>query len=792
MPVNLVMASDIPGTHFVGNGRREPHPRRTRAAAVRLLPQVARTLFGPDIASVQLLQCAAANVFLLTGSDGRCWTVRVDAIALPAGTVARAFVNTTSENHVLQVSDRIRLSQVGRAIAHELREMLEVRRRAESGRPPPRGDLLRAFSGRPATGTLSDEDRGRLAELDWLAAEMGDTRLAAASLSRARDEFSSLVDWTGLRVTSLDFAIESAAVRSRRSIAEPLLSPPAVLALRELSYPVDRLSWHDTRRLRRRRQHCRDLELCNETAHSERPRSTERSCYPEASCASAKLVDAMRAAQERRAAVAARTLARLRDEASALPRGSYPCYPLFIGGGAALAGASSDMLVVDDRGRWQVDPIAAIVQSADQVRHIHDIGLGDPYQFAKPRHRIPLDVIRMWIDRLVSAGPAVDAKVARLFVGTANRLLAELHPLDDSNPVLVEVQDLPIVATRVTSEVVPGCSPAMPGWPDAVAVVAKHLLRTRRSEWRLVASQLLARCTDGSGAASALHVLADAGTDLMLGAAHDRRLNEALQVIEATAAWDKARVAAPGLVLYGDEIGRGAQRPDIVDEWLVAGIGGAAACTAEIILQANAKAMVRMIGNEVPVVLYHDAQYLALRRRHDVELGGDGRLLIYAGRPVGPIDYFLTPAGRPRFRAGDVEGQGYVACLGRTAQLPSILHQMRAWVAAKGGRMLAEPMFDRDRQYLGYRLVFHSVDAGYEVLVTGAASRTPPTGLFRPGNMMRVTEAGERDAPNESGNVAAGFMATVVQAVRLAEHLRIARLRMDVLKLSDCATPRLS
>ncbi|NED08369.1 hypothetical protein G3I55_42860, partial [Streptomyces sp. SID6648] len=65
--------------------------------------------------------------FSLADDNARTLTVRLESASLPERTVARSFVNTASDNHVVQLSDRIAPEQVGRALSHEINELLSVR-----------------------------------------------------------------------------------------------------------------------------------------------------------------------------------------------------------------------------------------------------------------------------------------------------------------------------------------------------------------------------------------------------------------------------------------------------------------------------------------------------------------------------------------------------------------------------------------------------------------------------------------------------------------------------------------
>ncbi|MFE2436943.1 hypothetical protein ACFXA8_20015, partial [Streptomyces sp. NPDC059409] len=244
----------------------------------------------------------------------------------------------------------------------------------------------------------------------------------------------------------------------------------------------------------------------------------------------------------------------------------------------------------------------------------------------------------------------------------------------------------------------------------------------------------------------------------------------ARETVEATAKWEQATAEAPGRVLLGDEVGDGAYDPTVADNWVIAGIGGGAIANTEIILEGNPNARVTMVGTAAPWVLHNDSQYLAMRRQYDAELGGNGRLVTVPNQRLGAVETVRTPDGGVRLKARDVEGDAYVACLGRVARLPQAADTLDAWARQQGGQVKGELLFDRSEQYLGYRLHFQAGDRQHTVDVTGAASRMLPGNVFSEKDMARLAVVDRRTAPPESGNVAAGFMATALQGSHLAKH----------------------
>ncbi|WP_330441335.1 hypothetical protein OHB44_33380 (plasmid) [Micromonospora sp. NBC_00821] len=697
----------------------------------------------------------------MQGADGP-FTLRIEAVPLPGTVAARAYVNTTSGNHVIQLSDQAPLQQVGEYLAQELRVVLEVRRRAAQGQPPARQHLL--LPGPLPIGVvprLSDDDRALLARLDMLAAEASDPAANAMNRRQSRDRFAVALDEAGLRPRApadADAAVrhrEETAAQLRLAFVESHLSTAGLGMVRELAVPVEQLDPADARPVLQYR------------AIQPAPASTARSpgLHPDGTPISRQeLPGALRRAYQARLERSEATLEALRAEAS---QGRLPRHRLMIGGGATLVARDSQMLLVNARGRWHLDPIEGIVQSADQVRHLSASGIGDPYQFAAPRQRLPLDAIRLWQDTLAARGPLLDGH-AELQVDRHNRLLALLHPADGSTPVRIAVDGEPLIATGVPPEIVPGCAPAVPTAIEAISVLAEYLAGEAVPHARRAHQALLDLAREPAPATKASALLNEYALFDHLNAAGGPPVAAALQTLRASADWDHARTVAPGRVLLGDEVGNGSYDPTVADRWVIAGVGGAAIANAEIILRGNPNATVAMVGSTVPWVLENDAQYLALRRQHDAALGGDGRLATHTGHRLGSIVLATDDDGLVRPQAAHLTAEAYVACLGRVPRMPPVLDPLRTWASQHNGSTHGHLLFDADRQYLGYRLSFHTAEARHDVIVTGAASRMPPPDIFSSADIARVTTAGLYEAPPESGNVAAGFMATANQAARLA------------------------
>ncbi|WP_369261260.1 hypothetical protein [Streptomyces sp. R35] len=759
--------------------------RRLLAEAEAALPVVLRDLYADRLRGANLVEEDGRRFFALSDSAGKRLELRLDTAPLPEGSPSRTFTNTTYDRYVVQLSDRLPPERLGQVLSREVGELLAVRDRAAVNGTAPRENLLAGGATLPAHPRLSEEDLGRVGEFNYLATRMNDASVGAPERREAHDRFSALIDDSGLRPVSpahdtAAHSVEQYAANVRLDIARPHLREPARDAMAELAVPIERLGAEDARALGEARAQAqaqaqtRDTQASALGANPSFPMPGLRA--DGTPIPREELARAAAEVAEQRTALSGRTLDALRAEQATLPEGRYPQRQIMIGGGAALAGRDPDVLLVDARGRWHVDPIEAIVQSADQVRHLRQSGMGDPYQFADPQQRVPLPALQLWEDTAAARGPLVDGR-AGLGIGAEGRLIAEITPADGSSPVKVEVQGSPLVATGIPPEIIPGANRQVPTVPEATGVLAEHLTAAGTPEALRARDQLLSLPAGEGRAAASLDALADPRVADALRSAGDPRVAGAAETLRATAAWERAVAAAPGRVLMGDEVGDGDYNPRAANDWVIAGVGGAAIANAEIILQANPDAKVSMVGKDAPFVLKNDAQYTALRRAHDAEYGGDGRLVTYSDRRLGEVGMVTAPDGKVRVAALDdqgrslgIEGDAYVACLGRVSRLPHALDSVESWARESGGQVRGELLFDKDRQYLGYRLEFEAAGQKQTVDVTGAASRMLPGNVFSQDDMARLAALDPKTAPAESGNVSAGFMATALQGSHLARH----------------------
>lgn len=763
--VAAITATDVVGTAFTGRGADRTADARTRQATIIAqaesdLPAVVRSVYADRLRSVDLREGDKERYFAATDRQGMTFTVRVDAVPLPSGTVARTYVNTTTDNHIVQLSDSMDPRQVGRALSHELGETLAVRDRARTGRTTHHQDFLKRGRAAESEGGLSDEDLGRVGELNYLAARMNDRALGSRQHTQARSEFIALMDHMGLRPQAsiretANRAAEQAAADLRRKAAHRHLSLTAKNAVRQLAAPIERLGNFDTRAVQAFHARARTAPRRVPRAVTSQPTPGFR---PDGSpIPREELAAAAGQAAEQRTRASDRTLDELRAEIART--GEWPSRQVIIGGGASLTCRTSDTLLIDARGRWHLDPGEGIVQSADHVRALPATGIGHAHQFAQPTSRVPMRAIQLWQDTLAARGPVVDGH-ARLVPGKDGHLYAQIKPTDGSEPVRIRVEGTPTVATGVPPEVIPGVDSSAQTLSEALDALRKHL----------PASRPVRGLTSATTAQAALRMLRAGG--VLTALREEKHAQGALRTLDATAEWEYARAQAPGRVLLGDDIAdnRNHFDPNVVNTWLITGSGGNAAANAEIILKANPHAHVTIVGSRIPQVLFENVQFNAVRKLFDAAHGGDGRLAINVApsNRVGAVQMKAGSRGQIHFREGNVEAEAYVSCVGRTAPLPQAASALGNWTRACGGRITGDLMFSKEQQYLGYGLTFEARGRQHRVEVTGAASHQLPRSVFRAETQSLLTAMALRAVPPQTGSPPPGFAPTAWQAAQLA------------------------
>ncbi|MFC6060960.1 hypothetical protein ACFP4F_00150, partial [Streptomyces ochraceiscleroticus] len=164
--------------------------RELLAEAQRLLPQVLE-LAG---FRAELKHDDGRPFFDALHVSGQSISVWVDAVPLPDGTVARTFINTTSEHYMVHASDRLPLDQLGRVLSQGAGEFLAGRERSSAGLAPVVRDMLQNGAELPSDAELSATDRGQIGQLNWLAQQLSDPSLPVEQRAGIRAELSGLID----------------------------------------------------------------------------------------------------------------------------------------------------------------------------------------------------------------------------------------------------------------------------------------------------------------------------------------------------------------------------------------------------------------------------------------------------------------------------------------------------------------------------------------------------------------------------------------------------------------------
>lgn len=765
--ITVITATEIPGTSFTGRAAQSEKGdvRTERHHLVGLVesrfPYVANGLHSNRLHLLKRRHDGKSNYFTMRDYYEKELTVHLDVIPLPAGIVARTYVNTTSDNHVIQLSDTIDTQHVDRALSHEMGELLAVRERARNKRETPFQDsLTRGSVRRPVA--LSDEDLGRVGELNYLAGRMNDRTLTVRVRSTARKEFSFLLDHTGLRSRASARetqarAEEQHATDLRIASIRQHLSPIALRELKTLSVPIHQLGAADAHalldfRARVRSQPARNMTRSGIGNHTVPGFRVDGSAIPRV-----ELPAEARLMADTRTGISRRTLNELRSET--LRTGQPPSRKVIIGGGASLAGRDPDALLIDARGRWHLDPGEGLFQSADQVRDTRAVGLGYSHQFTDPTSRVSMQAVQLWEDTLASRGPLVDGS-ARLMAGDDGNLWAHIVPNDGSESVRVRVEGVPTVATGIPPQLIPGADLAVP----TIAAVHDRLHKILPDD-----SPVHERLSTVATARETLEVLQQENSESALRAQTSARA--AMRTLDAAVAWEDVRRIFPGKALLGDEVSDNKFNPHIANSWLISGASGNAISAAEIILEANPNARVAVVGSNIPPILFEQIPLRAARERFETAYGGDGRLSFHIAPENRTRDIPITynSEGEACFRIGNVEAEAYIASLARTAAVPEAVQELSRWVHTNNGNLEGDLMFDKNSQYLGYSLTFRGQGSQHQVHVTGAASGFLPNTAFSPQVQNALNDMGARQVPLQSGSPSVGFAPTAWQSVLLAK-----------------------
>ncbi|MFD9109285.1 hypothetical protein [Streptomyces bottropensis] len=758
------------------------------ATVKRELRTVTTVVLGERFASFEeKVSQDGREYFSLEDTQGGSADLWVDAIPMVSGMLANTMTNTTTDQYVVQISDRLPSEFLTRVLAHEMGELIAARDRSAQGLAPVRENLLNQEADLGNRHELSSRDHGRIAELNWLAARASDAALPRPQQAQARADLSALIDRCGMRPVAAmadvePFAAESRAARIRRVASKDLLSYDARQLIAALAHPIEHLTPTDATALQASRDAALRAERQVEAFIGRRDVTMPMPGYDQNGLPLPRDQLAALATQwaEYRAQLSARAEQAIEGQ---LAQGEFPTRRVVIGGGASLTGRDTDALLIDGAGRWHLDPGRGIVQSADQDRDLAQWMGVDPYSTVEhPGDRLPVEAVRIWEDQLATRGDVVNGH-ARLRLGRNGELLAEIQrPAEEgketSPPLWVACDGTPSIATGLTPEVVPGIARgehAVESRGEAIRLISDQL-RELAQQGLAGADELRARLTraerDGTDARTVLGVLMSSPLKdiLTTGPGPDQaRMGNCFGVLGSTAKWETAREEAPGRALFGDEVAENRFDARRANDWVVAGSGGTGVANAEIILMQNPDAHVTIIGSPPPPALRHQVQFPAMEEAYGPR--GDGRLTFIRAR-LGAIEtYRDEKTGETRFQVPYEEGegenrqrkvlraQGYVTNLGRTNPLPPALQVLADEVRERGGEISGDLQFDKDDQYIGYGLTFTVDGKEHRVDVDGAASWQLPREIFAPesGLQQQLNDMGLRGLPSETGNAAPGF-----------------------------------
>ncbi|MFE9244904.1 hypothetical protein [Nocardiopsis sp. NPDC006938] len=85
----------------------ERDPVAIRPAAKDRLPRIVREEFGEAFRQIEMKREGRREFFALGDSNNTPFTIRVDAGPLPDNELVRVYGNTSSDNHVILLSDQL-------------------------------------------------------------------------------------------------------------------------------------------------------------------------------------------------------------------------------------------------------------------------------------------------------------------------------------------------------------------------------------------------------------------------------------------------------------------------------------------------------------------------------------------------------------------------------------------------------------------------------------------------------------------------------------------------------------
>ena len=722
-----VTASAVHGSSFKGQGVAAPDVDGVIAHAHAAFVDVASAR-GLNVENVDAQRFGerdranAANTYLVQLADGSHISVRVTAGPLEGQNVARTVLNPTKEGlspvvrdgrtvdqavkgrFVIQLSDRIDVDNVPRALAHEMAELLARRELSNAGRIPG-PDVLRAGGG---TGELSPHDHGRIAEIEIVGRQVAEGGELAA---KARDELTALVEDLAVRT-----GVSGADERAGRISAE--LSAEARRGFDEARTQEGALDAASRERLAAQRERAsadRAVQAADDASREplhEVPTSglDHRADFDEA-------VALAKVATEERARVSKLT----HDEILAQNQaGKIPVYEVQLGGNAALAARDPSALFIDANQRWAVDRSKYLAQTADQIKDIRAAGLGNPYEFAGPNDRVPRAAIVFMQDSIASQGPVLDG-FGTISIDPVTKDVVITVRMNDSTPdVKVRVKGALTVASGFPKEITPGADrfitprQALGKLDNAL----KALEGPAAANLRQTLAQISGSNTDDL---TAVNAALDAAPELT--ALLHRTNGAAISSLRAERAWEAMRTAdlAGGEqhLFLGDEANAMSdEKLRSIHKAVIGGTGGTGVSAAEIVLDHNSTARVVMVGKDAPAGLLENDQFRRvvakygtpeLAQRFGIEGHGDGRFEFRDGyrleAPERVGDHYVAkasvdgaaPAGTlptDQLAPGALDGDTYISALGRTNDVPAPVAELVLRAERSGAKVTRTPMFD--------------------------------------------------------------------------------------------------
>jgi hypothetical protein len=833
-------AAAVPGSKFRAEQGRTSNPTVIQAEGVARFEDVAKGVNG-----IESVRKADGNTFVVTPKTGEKFTVRVISGPVAGDAVARTVVNPTKKNtfpnpdaehpdaiqgrYVVQLNDRIDISLVDRALAHEVGE-ISAEQQLAAAQKTVGPDLLAQGKAPPPDAELSPHDRGRIEELRQLAPKVNSHDIGATS------EMLALVEELGLRDGT-----EGAAQRRALVVRALGEGDPAVTALDEtakapekMTDPAVKNELDSVRAKRAEDIQARD-NVPKRELHTTPDAGEDLTKLPPA-VAKAKLEKLANDAAAARAAKSAETLAGLRAQAGTLPPGEYPTVPrATVGSGASLAARDRTSLLIDKRGRWQADAGDKIAQTTDQLRGLKDAGIGDPYQFAKPGERVPMQAVTFWQDSIAAQGPVIDGEVVSVRMDEHGNQIIKIRPADGAT-IEVKVEGDLTIATGFPPERLPGTPRTPRGTADMNPEVAVTNVKTRLQQIAAdtnSAPAAQARAADARAALAELEQVRgretqkgqrEADMTSVENTLKNHHLEDVLSdqytkaMVENGAEWNKLRTDHPDKFVLGDDANLNTLDAHASNKWIIGGPGGTSISAAEIILNKNTASHVTMAGDTPPPGLIDNDQFVEVVRKYGdpqtcallKQLGGPElvsisdrfslALNLEIGVPKIDADGTVRVTGSIKGAAGSsqitdstvppgyteannpLKGGAYVSSIGRAGQIPPVAAELMDSVQEMGGQVKMRMKYDNDQQYIGYDLVAYGRSQNGQappelrsISVTGAASRFPPWDLFEGSEVQKadaITQynvATEMDAPSESGNFNAGYVASAAQAKRYAD-----------------------